>query len=411
MTLNELKEAIANSPNKEWYQNYKLEIKYKNINFKTTIQGIVNIYQFVTDQADGFSKIEGLPDELNTIKQRFINAKNIILGLFRQNSINRTQWDNSLGDISGHKPTFLIGTPETDFLLKVHKERPGLYAGAFEYLNGATSRVNNKQYFDGYVLAFEFMSKDFSQIAERTEAEKKSINSIRASFQEKLGEAEREVIEHIAKSNTKFDEYASKIDVLKTEKETTYNEWFENTSTSFSSFHTVSASQIKDLEDLYRKKLQLEAPAQYWNNRARKIRREGYCWLVGLIVSIGVGAGVLIWVLSEIADGTFQGIFNETGSAVKWSVALITLISFLAYAIRVLSKLTFSSFHLVRDAEEREQLTYVYLALQEQKGIDQTERHLIMQSLFSRADSGLLKDDASPTMPGIFVDQMTKNKQ
>jgi hypothetical protein len=28
-----------------------------------------------------------------------------------------------------------------------------------------------------------------------------------------------------------------------------------------------------------------------------------------------------------------------------------------------------------------------------------------MQSLFSRADSGLLKDDASPTMPGNIVDR------
>ena len=84
---------------------------------------------------------------------------------------------------------------------------------------------------------------------------------------------------------------------------------------------------------------------------------------------------------------------------------MITLISFIAYAIRVISKLTFSSFHLVRDAEEREQLTYVYLALHKEKGIDQTERHLVMQSLFSRADTGLLKDDASPTMPGNIVDK------
>jgi hypothetical protein len=32
--------------------------------------------------------------------------------------------------------------------------------------------------------------------------------------------------------------------------------------------------------------------------------------------------------------------------------------------------------------------------------IDKDDRHLIMQSLFSRADTGLLRDDSSPTMPG-----------
>ncbi len=115
-----------------------------------------------------------------------------------------------------------------------------------------------------------------------------------------------------------------------------------------------------------------------------------------------------MWTLNEISIGTIEKIFQNAGTAIKWSVIYITLFSFLAYAIRIFSKLTFSSFHLVRDAEEREQLTYVYLALQKEKGIDQTERHLIMQSLFSRADSGLLKDDASPTMPGNIVDQMIK---
>jgi len=48
----------------------------------------------------------------------------------------------------------------------------------------------------------------------------------------------------------------------------------------------------------------------------------------------------------------------------------------------------------------------LYLALQKEKGIADTERHLIMQSLFSRADSGLLKDDSGPTMPGNFGDKL-----
>ena len=68
--------------------------------------------------------------------------------------------------------------------------------------------------------------------------------------------------------------------------------------------------------------------------------------------------------------------------------------------------MTFSTFHLSRDAEEREQLTYVFLAMQKEKAIDPTERHLIMQSLFSRADTGLLKDEGSPTMPGNIFDKV-----
>jgi len=51
-------------------------------------------------------------------------------------------------------------------------------------------------------------------------------------------------------------------------------------------------------------------------------------------------------------------------------------------------KAMFSSFHLARDAEEREHLTFVYLALINDSKIEKEDRQLIMQSLFSRADTG-----------------------
>ena len=84
----------------------------------------------------------------------------------------------------------------------------------------------------------------------------------------------------------------------------------------------------------------------------------------------------------------------------------VTFLSFLAYGIRALNKVAFSSFHLARDAEEREQLTYVYLSLVKDSAVDEKEKNLIMQSLFSRADTGLLKDDSSPTMPNDITGKL-----
>ena len=69
--------------------------------------------------------------------------------------------------------------------------------------------------------------------------------------------------------------------------------------------------------------------------------------------------------------------------------------------------MTFSSFHLSRDAEEREQLTHFYLALKKDTEINEQERQLILQSLFSRADTGLLKDDSSPTMPTSIIEKFS----
>jgi hypothetical protein len=75
-------------------------------------------------------------------------------------------------------------------------------------------------------------------------------------------------------------------------------------------------------------------------------------------------------------------------------------ISFFAFAIRALTKAMFSSFHLARDAEEREKLMYVYLVMLKDRSVELTDRTLIMNALFSRSDTGLLKEDSSPTLPG-----------
>jgi hypothetical protein len=64
---------------------------------------------------------------------------------------------------------------------------------------------------------------------------------------------------------------------------------------------------------------------------------------------------------------------------------------------------------LVRDAEERKQLSYVYLALKENGSIADTERHIVLQSIFSRADTGLLKEDSSPTMPSSILDKVSNS--
>ena len=92
---------------------------------------------------------------------------------------------------------------------------------------------------------------------------------------------------------------------------------------------------------------------------------------------------------------------DDKGVALRWTIVFITFISFMAVAIRSLLKLTFSSFHLAKDAEERKHLTFVYLAMIQDNSVKNEDRNLILQSLFSRADTGLLKDDSSPTMPGI----------
>ena len=77
-------------------------------------------------------------------------------------------------------------------------------------------------------------------------------------------------------------------------------------------------------------------------------------------------------------------------NSIQGFVLVGALLASFAFALRMGSRLTLSSFHLMRDAQEREQLTHLYLALvHDEKQTDDTKL-LVYQVLFSRTDSGLL---------------------
>lgn len=143
----------------------------------------------------------------------------------------------------------------------------------------------------------------------------------------------------------------------------------------------------------------MEAPADYWKKRGKVLKSDGQKFLIWLIILIVFAANGLFILLFQIPDGMLLKVFDDKVTAIKWSIILVTMVSLLAYGIKILARLTFSSYHLSRDAEEREQLTHFYLALKQDTSVKDNDRQLILQSLFSRADTGLLKEDSSPTMP------------
>ena len=80
---------------------------------------------------------------------------------------------------------------------------------------------------------------------------------------------------------------------------------------------------------------------------------------------------------------------HETGiqfDTVQGIILFGTGLAAFAYLVRILSRLTFSSFHLMRDAQERKQLTYVYLSLINENKIDESSRDIILRALFSRTE-------------------------
>lgn len=161
-------------------------------------------------------------------------------------------------------------------------------------------------------------------------------------------------------------------------------------------------TRLKNLEELYEEKLKLQAPAEYWKELKESYRNKGILWLLISVLIAGVTIAFLIFTL-------FKGENFLTEKAdwidnVKSSAILTVITSIAIYVLRLTSKMFLSSFHLSRDANERESLSYFYLSLIEKKAVTEKERAIVLNALFSRSDTGLLKGEAAPAMSSNVSD-------
>lgn len=428
MTTTEVRKIISESEDPKWFNSIEVTVSYSKVGFSQIIKGFSTIHKFLSQQIKGWDKYEDIPSELNSSKQHFTNLINQI-----ENFINsyknqkEPQLNNAFRNVQSQLQSdgrqFTYDSPQTEFLVDLKKEFPKYVSGAYHYLIGSFS-FNNCDSFTGAILAYEFELKDHTNLTQRRNKEKASISKIRNDLRKQLSESETQLTAHLTNANQEYKEYIKKIDEFKSEKEGVFDNWFEGDEENeiigvkeeFVNFKSEKESifnewfegdeniigakkKVSDLEHTYEELLRLKKPAEYWKNRATILKKEGWkaiYWLIGLVAFACITLYLLLWLTPE---GMLLSFIKGNAQAIKWSIIYITFISFLAYGIRALNKVAFSSFHLARDSEEREQLTYVYLALIKDNAVDEKDKNLIMQSLFSRAETGLLKDDSGPTMP------------
>lgn len=403
MTTSELNKKIAESKEADWFKNVNITISYPHINFEQTFIGFSSIHKFIEQQIKGWDSYDLIPNEFLNSKKHFsslkIRLENFINSQLEndENTLN-SYWRNEETQLKLNQNFFTYDSPKTKFLINVFDDFNSSFQGAYNFIIGSFD-INSRDKFIGALLAYEYLLKDSTDISKRRNSEKKSLNDIRTDLRNQLSDSQIDLTNHLVESKKHYDDFISSVDLFKSNKENAFNTWFEESKTSFLTFDSDSKNKISELEKTYEELLRLKKPAEYWSARAIKLKAEGWIavrWLIGLV---GFACATLYFLLWLTPDGMLLSFIKGQASAIKWSVIYITFISFLAYGIRALNKIAFSSFHLARDSEEREQLTYVYLSLIKDSAIDDKDKSLIMQSLFSRADTGLLKEDSSPTMP------------
>jgi hypothetical protein len=417
MTTKELKKKILECTDIEWFNSITDTFDLPYLGFSLTLTGISSIYEFLNQQISGWENYGNvLPQELVASKLNFEAIKNQIVQFIESYSTQPganldSYWQNTRNRITALQTQKVLtyNSPQTEFLINIFHKTPNYFLGAFNYIvENNNNNSNNREILYGNILAYEFTFKDFTDISERRNLEKNSISKIRNDFQKYLSDSETQLVDHLNNANLKFDDYVLQIDDLKNEKNELFSEWFENTkNVEWKVWYDEKIDKIHKLEKTYETKLKLEKPARYWQLKSTKYYEDGDKAKLILFFLIGISFIFLALILVISPDYIFKTVFENNHIAiVRWSIVFITLISLIVFAVKALTKYMFSSYHLARDAEERHTLTFFYLSLLKDTEVKDDDRKLILQSLFSRVETGLLKDDSSPTMPSDIISKV-----
>ena len=184
--------------------------------------------------------------------------------------------------------------------------------------------------------------------------------------------------------------------------------WKVETEDNTKGFLEDKKTKLIELEKTYKENLKLKAPAEYWDKLRKEYEEKANKWR-NWSIGIAIFLIALLSVILYITPDSLNINLNEFKfEDLRATLILTVIISIGVYMLRIFVKLSLSAYHLSRDAKERNQLTYVYLSLLSEGDISESERNIVFQSLFSRADTGLLKGDSSPSIPDGLIQQITK---
>ena len=389
------------------------EFEFKQLN---------SFYSFCKEEFDFWNEIhESLPEDTRTIYsgKEITNQFHKIIG-FIDSLINGDQdWDEE--EFNYYFQTFNRGINQNYSMTLVYQSDSGwlwrghpfistwieLYkksaktAGAFirTLVERNSDTINESvDHMIGHILGYEYLMQNESEIIQRRNSEIKSLSQLR-------DELTRKTDEFISESDKIKDDIGkwSKNERNKTERlymirKKLAERQIRKQSKRFIKELSGWNKKVKNLESTYEEHLKLRKPAEYWKKAADRYKKQGWIFTTAIVL---LAFGGLYYFGTFFVAWLQDRTLYINLSTLQGAVILGISVAIYAFIVRVFSRLAFSSFHLMRDAEEREQLTYLYLSLSEETSVDENARNIILQALFSRTETGLLAQEHGPTMPGI----------
>ena len=240
--------------------------------YSVDIKGFENIKKFFKKEFAFWDKPENKENVISQLLNHF-ESLNASIGDF-YNSLNNTDDINMLNNqwevlqprlqhtlTPDDIPILYSGSSEAIHVLKIDQEFSAVRAeGAYNYFINKIdfskfNNIDNVDYFDGVIQAYEFKYAAETSIITRRKVERIALNKIKSEMTQSLEDFDADC----ESRKTEFGEW--KNDYIQER-----NTWQNNSENAYNTFCDDRQKELKNLEKLYTEKLQLSGPSKYWEN-------------------------------------------------------------------------------------------------------------------------------------------------
>lgn len=400
----------------EYFQGKKLSLRIYPESIEKDFQGDLQYFiKFMRNQEEFWGKYRsGKCGDIHKHFQGIINHLNTAVR-YQNNNFHQAKVsiDNAINTAGTRN--WVNTYSETDiarFITERYSIHPSQADAAIDYFltgQGYSSNISNKEYLNGIIHCFIWDEQN-NGLKRKLHAPKQALLQLKETFSKDRDELYGDFKNKSKEIHDLFISFENEILQWKNEIVATTEKFVKEKESELTSVIEEKNKVLSDMETLYKENLRLEGPATYWESLYEHYQQRGHQWRKWAIGTSILFSAILICLLYFNPTALFpNGAF--TVNSLKATIILAIISSIAIYLIRLFVLLSTSAYHLARDAKERFQLTYVYLSLIQEKGVSEADRTIILQSLFSRADTGLLKGDSGPTIPDGTLSQLIKNIQ
>jgi hypothetical protein len=334
--------------------------------------------------------------------QKINNAINFIYGTnnAHQNISDLQEYSKNILHPNDNKMTFVKSkTSDIQF-----------FKGFYSYINSSAIQHNSRDYShikftDGYLTAF-LMENGLNLEFIHQQQEKLS-----KLFIEKRNESDK-LIDEIKKESDSLcfenSEFKSKIqswfDVKQKEFDDSFAEIQKKHESISKEMEASFAEKIEEFESTMKKKVVFKASTEFFSTMKKWAFWKSWGWGILALSSLCYAIHFIIKFYPSIEQLVTKGGDN-------WHLAYfyIILLAFPTFwAIRIFVRLWFSNVQTYQSSKEKIVMLETYLALINDQKIKDGDKAnlLILEALFRHAQTGIVKDDASPSAIAAFLEKV-----